>query len=160
MKNGITITYLPNFPERPTNPARCNIKTGQIEINARRWKELSPETKDFVLQHEIGHYKYHTFDEVKADQYALSQLALQKPYSLRDYLNSVNEVSYGNPKRVNQAKLDVLQIAAENGSEEAKMLLGRYAAADGKERSKHVFLGVFIVFAILCLIILKIKKNG
>lgn len=160
MTGGVKIVYLPNFPERPTNPARCNVKTGLIEINARRWRELLPPTKEFVLQHEIGHYKGQTFDEVKADQYALSQLALQKPYSLRDYLNSVNEVSYGNPTRVNQAKHDVLQIAANNGSEEAKALLGKYAAADGMESRKYIWCVLVVTCVIISIIILSVKKNG
>ena len=111
------------------------------------------------MQHEIGHYKLQTFDEVKADQYALSQLALKHPYSLRDYLAAVREVSYNNPRRVNQAQFDVLTIAANDGSKEAQELLQRYyAAADGGVRPPvtnniyyiigFVIVIVLVVFAI------------
>lgn len=128
-----SIQFLPTFPERPTNPARVNIRTGDIEINSARWNKLSAEEREFVLQHEIGHYKLHTFDEVAADRYALQKLALQKPYSLINYLNAVDKISYGNTERVSTAQFDTLKIAAANGSKEAKHMLSRYtAAADGK----------------------------
>ncbi len=128
-----TIQFFPTFPERPTNPARTNIQTGDIEINAARWTQLTPEEREFVLQHEIGHYKGQTFDEVRADRYALRQLALKKPYSLINYLNAVSNISYGDPLRVMAAQRDTLEIAAAQGSREAKQLLKQYAAADGKE---------------------------
>lgn len=156
----MTIEYLPIFPERPTNPARCNVRTGEIEINAARWRELSESEREFVLQHEIGHYKGQTFDEVKADQYALNQLALKKPYSLRNYLYAVNEVSYGNQERVNQAKLDVLTIAAKNGSKEAQELLSKYAlaAADGGS-SKGTGVNKWIVSTVVVLVLLFVVIN-
>jgi beta-lactamase regulating signal transducer with metallopeptidase domain len=158
------ITVLPIFPDRPTNPSRVDVHTGEIEINRARWNELSDSEKEFVLLHETGHYKEHTFDEVKADQYALRQLALKKPYSLRNYLNAVNEISYGNALRVNQAKYDVLRIAADNGSREAKELLERYsmAAADGSFQGCNNYT-LYIAIAVLLLAIIyviKIIKNG
>lgn len=131
-----SIQFLPTFPERPTNPARCDIQTGDIEINAARWAQLTPEEREFVLQHEIGHYKHHTFNEVTADRYALSQLALKKPYSLINYLSAVSRISYGDPVRVNSAQYDTLEIAAARGSKEAQQMLGRYAAADGKKTAQ------------------------
>lgn len=130
-----SIQVLPIFPERPTNPARTNVRTGDIEINGARWAQLSEEEKEFVLQHEIGHYKLQTFDEVEADRYALRQLAGRKPYSLINYLNAVSNISYNNPTRVSSAQLDTLKIAAENGSEKAKEMLQAYAAADGGEHA-------------------------
>lgn len=142
------IIHLPIFPESPTNPARVDVRSGVIEINDARWRTLSDTEKAFVLQHEIGHYKARTLDEVKADQYALRQLALKRPYSLRDYLNAVDEVSYGNDRRVSQAKYDVLRIAADNGSEKARELLSLYAAADGskvRNSSRWIWMVVLLV---------------
>ena len=128
-----SIQFLPTFPDRPSNPARVNILTGDIEINRARWNELSAEERDFVLQHEIGHYKLQTFDEVAADRYALQRLALQKPYSLINYVNAVDRISYRNPMRVSTAQYDTLKIAAANGSKEAKKMLSEHmAAADGE----------------------------
>ena len=158
------VTVLPIFPERPTNPARTNVRTGEIEINAARMKELRPDTREYVLLHEVGHYKLQTFDEVAADLYALRRMAGKKPYSLWNYFQSVNEVSYGNPERVNAARRDVLEIAAKNGSKEAKSLLGRYAAADGSESSKRsaiLGIGIAIVVAVIIVpIIIKKFKYG
>ena len=131
-----SIQYLPTFPDRPTNPARTNVRTGDIEINRARWNGLTPEQRMFVLQHEVGHYRLQTFDEVQADRYALKQLAGKKPYSLINYLNAVREVSYNNPTRVQAAQYDTLRIAAKKGSKKAQELLNRYAAADGEEQTE------------------------
>lgn len=155
------ITYLPVFPERPTNPARTNVRTGKIEINAKRWNQLRPETREYVLLHEIGHYKEKTFDEVAADRYALRHLALKKPYSLWDYYQSVYEVSYGNPERMAAAQYDTLKIAAENGSKEAKQLLYGYAAADGSEdQSNWIYYVLAILVLAVTVYIIKFKKHG
>ena len=156
------ITYLPVFPERPTNPARTNVRTGEIEINAKRWKELRPETQEYVLLHEIGHFKEKTFDEVKADRYALRHLALKKPYSLWNYYQSVNEVSYGNPERMAAAQKDVISIAADKGSTKAKKILNLYAAADGtihESRLKYYILAVVLLVMVITFV-LKFKRYG
>ena len=131
------IKVFPIFPECPTNPARCNLQTGEIEINQARFSTLTDAQKEFVLWHEIGHYKLHTFNELKADRYALEQMALKKPYSLTNYLRAISEVSNNNYERLTQAKYDTLHIAALNGSIEAQKLLKeynakQYANADGK----------------------------
>lgn len=145
-----SIRFLPTFPERPTNPARVNVRTGDIEINSARWAELSGAEREFVLQHEIGHYKRKTFDEISADEYALSKLALKKPYSLINYLNAVDKISYSNPERVSAAQFNTLQIAAANGSEEAKKLLSRYnASADGDNRSSDWWWIVLLILGLL-----------
>lgn len=154
------ILYLPTFPENPSNPARVDVRTGEIEINSARWNRLTDAEKAFVLKHEEGHYEGQTFDEVKADQYALRQLALKKPYSLRDYLYAVDAISYGNKRRVNQAKYDVLKIAAANGSQEAKELLERYsmAAADGSNQSRCNYTLYIVAVVVVLAVIYVIKK--
>ena len=152
----MNITYLPVFPERPTNPARTNVRTGDIEINAKRWRELRPETQEYVLLHEIGHYKEKTFDEVAADRYALRHLALKKPYSLWNYYQSVYEVSYNNPQRMAAAREDTLRIAAKNGSKEAQRLLG-YAAADGYGKTTDWTLCVLALVLVIVAIIYIVK---
>ena len=146
-----SIQFLPTFPERPSNPARVNIYTGDIKINRARWNELSAEEREFVFYHETGHYKKQTLDEIVADRYALQQLALKKPYSLINYLNAVNKISYGNPERVYAAQLDTLRIAAANGSDKAKQLLSRHiAAADGNnENYSNRWLWTFVLIGIL-----------
>lgn len=151
-----SVQFLPVFPERPTNPARTNVATGDIEINAQRWTQLTPEEREFVLQHEIGHYKQHTFNEVQADRYALRQLALKKPYSLINYLNAVSNISYCDPVRVKAAQLDTLHIAAQQGSQEAKQLLRRYAAADGTTTQQPQPSNRYIGIIILCTLFIAI----
>ena len=155
------IVHFPIFPESPTNPARVDVRTGVVEMNDARWKQLTEEEKEFVLLHEEGHYQGQTFDEVKADQYALRHLALKKPYSLRNYLYAVNNISYGNARRVNQAKYDVLRIAADNGSKEAQELLKRYsmASADGGKTLLSPTICIAVVVVLLAVIYFLKKKR-
>lgn len=159
------IRILPTFPERPTNPARCYVRNGVIEINAARMKELSPFQREYVLLHELGHYNKGTFNEVAADRYALDHLAFSRPYSLRDYLYAVDTISYGNTERVDHAKKDVLVLAAGNGSGKAKELLRSHgiAAADGGEndsKSRTWLVIGAIVAVVLGIWILNKRKHG
>lgn len=151
----MTIRFLPNFPENPSNPARCHVPTGKIEINQSRWDFLSPEDRDFVLQHEIGHYAHQTYDESKADEYALQQLAMKKPYSLSNFIKSVRNVARHDQKRIKNAERNALKIAAENGSKKAKQLLELpfYANADGKK------CWLFLVPIVIIATIIIIKKT-
>lgn len=129
----MTINFKNTFPESPTNPARCYVPTGDIEINLERWRQLTPAEREFVLRHEEGHFAQQTFDETEADDYALQQMALKKPYSLQNHIESVKRISYCNPRRVRNAQLQALRVAASDGSIEAKKLLTQRAsaAADG-----------------------------
>ena len=153
----MTIRFLPNFPENPSNPARCHVPTGKIEINQSRWDFLSPEDRDFVLQHEIGHYAHQTYDESKADEYALQQLAMKKPYSLSNFIKSVRNVARHDEKRIKNAERNALKIAAENGSKKAKELLMHpfYANANGDRKALWIFIIPILIIAIIIIILKK-----
>lgn len=132
--NRPTITYLPVFSENPGNPARCEVATGRIEINRQMWDVLTDQQREYVLEHEKGHYYRQTFDEVEADKYALQQLALKRPNSLWNYVLSVRSISRGDSRRVRAAEKGALEVAANNGSSQARQLLMQgYANADGKK---------------------------
>lgn len=127
-----SITYLPVFPENPGNPARVEVATGIIEVNNEAFRILPDYQREFVMEHEKGHYYRQTFDEVTADAYALQQLALKKKNSLWNYVKSVRNISHGDPRRVHAAEKAALQVAAKNGSADAqRLLLTYYANADG-----------------------------
>lgn len=153
------IRFVHNFPENPSNPARCHVPTGNIEINKSRWDFLSDEEQEFVLQHEMGHYVNQTFDETEADNYALKQLALKKPYSLINFIKSVRNISHNDHKRVKNAERNALIIAANDGSTEAKRLLSMpfYANADGKSYAKWG-LTLLLIILIIAIIIIIVKK--
>lgn len=127
-----SITYLPTFPENPGNPARCEVATGRIEVNSGAFRVLPEYQREFVIEHEKGHYYRQTYDEVTADAYALQQLALKKKNSLWNHVRSVRNISHGDPRRVRAAEMASLRVAAKNGSTKAQELLQRYYAnADG-----------------------------
>lgn len=159
----MTVRYLPVFPENPGNPARCHVPTGRIDINRQVWDVLTPEQQQFVLQHELGHYRLQTYDEVEADGYALSRLALRKPNSLWDYVTSVRAISHDNPRRVEAAQRGALRVAARDGSAKAAELLRQlgWAAADGStERPRKAALAVaaLAMAAAACYLIINKRK--
>lgn len=120
---------------------------------------LTPEQREFVLAHEEGHYKLQTYDELKADQYALQQLALKKKNSLWNYVKSVKSVSKNDKQRVYHAEKHALEIAANKGSSEASDLLRmHYASADGKTPCRFALFAL-VVLAMVCAFILIRKKS-
>ena len=84
------IKWFDSFPENPSNPAQTNMATGEIEINRSVYDLLPSYMKEFVLNHEIGHYVLKTLNEEKADDYALSKMALKSEYSLKLPLPKLN----------------------------------------------------------------------
>ena len=158
----MTIQFVPVFPENPGNPARCHVPTGRIEINRQVWDVLTPEQRQFVLQHEVGHYRLQTFDECRADDYSLEQLALKKRNSLWNFITSVRAISKNEPKRVRNAERNALRIASENGSMLAGKLLGQDANADGSRqtgiRTAWALAAITTLTIIICIIYKKLKQ--
>lgn len=154
----LKVVYKPHFNDSPTNPARCFYKEGIIEINSSAYDLLTPYQQKFVLQHEIGHFVNQNRNEIEADRYALNQLALKEPNSLYNYAKSVERIAK-QPLRIQQAKIDVLKKAAENGSEYARSLL--LANADGSENkpSKNNLLILIIVITLIIVLLWKILKK-
>lgn len=146
------IVVLPRFKHSPGNPARCYIPTGTIEINGALWPFLTPEQQEFVLNHERGHRDLKTYSEVEADNYALNKMALKKPFSLRDHINSVKVISKGNRERVRNAQVMALRLAAKDGSKEAAQLLKlpMYANASGDNYQLYIVLCLILIIGIIC----------
>ena len=136
------IRFLPNFPENPGNAARCEVATGEIEVNKAMWDVLPNYQREYVLAHEKGHYYRQTFDEIDADQYALEQLALKRKNSLWHYVLSVRNISHNDRQRVRAAEKNALEIAAREGSAEAQqLLLEYYANAQGQTTQEKSMFG-------------------
>lgn len=117
------IKWFDTFPESPSNPARTDMSSGVIEINRSAYDLLPQYTKDFVIQHEIGHYVLRTLDETKADDYALSKMALNSEYSLKHHVDSVYMLARDDVKRKYHALLSVLTVMANLGDKDAIELL-------------------------------------
>lgn len=110
------------------NPARVNLDTGVVEVNANLFRHYSPLQRELVLQHEAGHVYHDTVDnEELADRYALEQVAGTVQYSLRrsvDGLLEIFEKANVPEGRKKELIISALQIDAERfGNEHAKALL-------------------------------------
>ena len=149
------IVFVPAFKDSPSNPARCLIPTGRIEVNASVWPFLTEDQRNYVLNHERGHRDLKTYNELAADDYALQKMALKKPYSLINHINSVKMISKGDKKRVYNAQKqpEFLAIIPERGQ------LPYYANANGEKPINWVVLAMaVIVIIILIYLIWKRKK--
>ena len=110
------------------NPARVNLDTGVVEVNAPLFRHYSPLQRELVLQHEAGHVYHDTVDnEEIADRYALEQVAGSVQYSLRrsvDGLLAILEQAGVSEERKKEVIISALEIDAERfGNEHAKALL-------------------------------------
>lgn len=120
------IKVFDTFPENPQNPARTDMSSGVIEINKEAFDHLPNFTQRFVIYHEMGHFLLKTFDECKADDYALKKMAFKEKYSLSNHVDSVYMMARDDVRRKRHALLSVLTLAAANGSEDALNLINKY----------------------------------
>lgn len=117
------LKWFDTFPENPSNPARTDMRNGIIEINRQAYNLLPKHTRQFVLMHEIGHFVLKTLDECKADDYALSKMALKTQYSLKNHIDSVYLLARDDVRRKKHALMSVLTVMASIGDKEAIELL-------------------------------------
>lgn len=73
MQTGITAIY--EVDDLGSTPARVNRKTGELYINMKKWAQLTPDARLFVLLHEAGHVDQDTKSELLADNYAFHAYA-------------------------------------------------------------------------------------
>lgn len=121
------ITKFPLFNDDPQNPARTNMATGEIEINMFAFDNLPQYAKEFVIYHEMGHYTLQTYDEKKADDYALKKMAYRKRYSLRNHIDAVYMIARDDVARKKHALKSVLTLESGRGNKEATELLSKFS---------------------------------
>ncbi len=149
----VKLSVKPYFTDSATNPARSYLGHGLIEINKSVFDRLTPYQRKYVLLHELGHLSNNSKDEVAADRYALDRMALKEPYSLINYVDAVDRIALSK-KRKKQARIDVLQIAAENGSREAQELLGMVNAEGSQESATTIPTWIWAALTVLIILII------
>lgn len=83
--------------------AKSNRKTGEVIINKFYFDRLKDAHKYFVLEHESGHIKYDTRDELLADKYAMEQY-LKTGHSIREGVKALTEhLDRNNPVHILRA---------------------------------------------------------
>jgi len=110
--------YIAFEPLNSNTPACVNRLTGKITINTNRWQEIPENLRDFILEHEKGHYLEQTKSEIDADNYAFRQLAGKKPFSLKNAVKAISEtLSFNNQNdwdRLNNIFTQALIFDAKN----------------------------------------------
>lgn len=72
-----------------STPAIVRRDTGEIFLNSNTWFTLPEAYRQFILFHEVGHYKLQTTNELEADHYAFNQIAGTKPESLKNTVRTL-----------------------------------------------------------------------
>lgn len=71
-------------------PARVNLDTRVVEVNAPVFRNLTPWQQKMVLGHEEGHVALDTVDdEIAADRYSIEKFAGSEAYSLRKMVEAM-----------------------------------------------------------------------
>lgn len=99
----IYFTHVDDIPGSDT-PARCNRMTGEIIINRRKFKNIPPAHRLFILLHEYAHIELNSSDEFQVDKRA-QELFLQMGYPLTESVLALSRVlNPHNPSHVARTK--------------------------------------------------------
>lgn len=101
------------WPDLGNTPARVNRFTGEIQINNRYFRNMPDFRKQFIIEHEKGHFNLDTRSEFEADAYAFKKMAGTHPYSLKESVKSISQVlTFRNPEHL-QRLTAIVQKALE-----------------------------------------------
>lgn len=106
-------------------PAAVDMCTGDIYINEDVWPYYTDSEKQFIIQHEMGHYRQNTDSEIESDLYALRKNFGKYHKSLKSAFTSLEKAGVRSRKRLDALYLNALSIDAENGGERAERELKR-----------------------------------
>ena len=105
MQTGITSIFL--VDDLGNTPARVNRRTGELYINLKKWKDLTPDARFFVLLHEAGHVDQDTRNEILADNYAFYAYARAgKPLS-KSIQALTRLLTFNNPQHYDRVKAQI-----------------------------------------------------
>ena len=83
--------------------AKSKRSTGEVVINKYYFDKLKEAHQYFVMEHESGHIKFDTRDELKADKYAMDQYA-KTGHDLREGVKALTEhLDRNNPVHILRA---------------------------------------------------------
>lgn len=134
------IEYTNNTGFMYGTPAAVSHDTGILYINSELFDKLTPFQKEFVKQHEIGHYRLQTHNEFRADRYAFNKLVGKYKRSLKQSIGTLETILDGNDtehqKRIQSMYELALKWDAEHGNvaaaREFKRIMKKVSRGDGK----------------------------
>lgn len=93
-------------------PAQVYMDSGIIEINGDIWDKYTDFQKEFIIQHEVGHFELQTDSETKADNYALKQVYGKAPQSLKKSIQALHKIGVIDNERFRNLYIETLKIDA------------------------------------------------
>lgn len=106
-------------------PAAVDMDTGDIYINRDVWDKYTESEKQFIIQHELGHYNQQTDSEEDSDLYALRQNFGKVKKSLKSSFSALEKAGVKSEKRIGSLWKNALTIDANNGNETARKELAK-----------------------------------
>lgn len=94
------------------SPAAVNMRTGRIALNSDLWDQYDAIEQDWIINHELGHYKYASDDELIADNFATKKtnIALSKVLKIlkkiganQERINNINKQIKNNKDMMRQS---------------------------------------------------------
>lgn len=118
-------------------PAAVDRSRGILYVNPRVMGRLTPFQRRFVLLHEEGHWRLGTSSEEEADAYAFDRLAGTEHRSLRQSVESLEEILHEDnptlPGRYEALLRRALEWDAAHGNPRAAAELGWLERATGRQ---------------------------
>lgn len=106
-------------------PAAVDLDNGTLYINPHVWERLTPNTRKFVILHELAH-NVGVMDESEADLFALQKL-FENGSRLSTAINALYEAlpltSETDYNRIDAVIIAALEYEASEGNKQAKILL-------------------------------------
>ncbi|MDR0606372.1 MAG: hypothetical protein LBG80_19020 [Bacteroidales bacterium] len=118
------------------NPASVEMDTGKIILNRDVFPKYSKFTRQFILEHERGHYKLSTDSEEEADTYALNKLYKSTNKSLKKSMKAITDfLDVDNPRVVSLYRKALIIDSKYNNNKKAKEEL-KNLTGDSNMRNK------------------------
>ena len=100
-------------------PAAVDMETGDLLVNLDVWDKYTEAEKQFIIGHELGHFKLDTDSEIRADEYSLKRNFGKIRKSLKSSFTALEKTNVRNEERWDALYENALQIDAENGNDRA-----------------------------------------
>ena len=99
------------------------MQTGVISINDDVWDLYDNFEQNFIIFHELGHFRIPTDSETEADLYALQHVYKTAPKSLKRSLNTLYKIGILNSDRLWKLYQAALTLDMNDGNEAAEIEL-------------------------------------
>ena len=93
-------------------PAAVDMETGDLLVNLDVWDKYTEAEKQFIIGHELGHFKLDTDSEIRSDEYSLKRNFGKIRKSLKSSFTALEKTNVRDENRWDALYENALQIDA------------------------------------------------